>query len=281
MKLLVILLVLALRRRDGGWPLWLTREERHQRLIDRLSPGGGALAWWLAVALPTLLVALLFSWLCGLAGALLTLVLGSVLLLWLIGVESEFRRMDTLLVRGRMNDRDALAGSAAQAFDALPLNEPAGAADEHAWFNDLGDRFVLRAADLFAVLFWVTVLGFGAALLFVLNRAWLQRHPEGNDWARSLDTALAWIPSRLTTLALALVGHFGMVAKAVSGRIWRLDDSRGLQTRAADAAIGGDADGDEPAFQAGVNRLEGLQELMLRALAVWLIFAALWAVLPT
>ena len=42
-----------------------------------------------------------------------------------------------------------------------------------------------------------------------------------------------------------------------------------------------DADSDEPAFQAGVNRLEALQELMLRALAVWLIFAALWAVLPT
>ena len=83
MKLLVILLVLALRRRDGGWPLWLTREERHQRFLDRLSPGGGALAWWLAVALPTLLVALLFSWLCGLAGALLTLLLGGVLLLWL------------------------------------------------------------------------------------------------------------------------------------------------------------------------------------------------------
>ena len=37
----------------------------------------------------------------------------------------------------------------------------------------------------------------------------------------------------------------------------------------------------EHAFQAGVNRLEALQELMLRALAVWLIFAALWAVLPT
>jgi AmpE protein len=140
---------------------------------------------------------------------------------------------------------------------------------------------VLRAGDLFAVLFWVTVLGFGAALLFVLNRAWLRRHPEHSDWARSLDIALAWIPARLTALALALVGHFGMVAQAVSGRIWRLDDSRGLLTLAADAALGGDADSDEPAFQAGVNRLEALQELMLRALAVWLIFAALWAVLPT
>ncbi|MEP5050284.1 MAG: hypothetical protein ABJQ98_01650, partial [Alloalcanivorax venustensis] len=154
MKLLVILLVLALRRRDGGWPLWLTREERHQRFIDRLSPGGGALAWWLAVALPTLLVALLFSWLCGLAGALLTLLLGGVLLLWLIGVESEFRRMDTLLVRGRMNDRDALAGSAARAFDTGPLTATPDADGERAWFNDLADRFVLRAGDLFAVLFW-------------------------------------------------------------------------------------------------------------------------------
>ncbi|MBD3651270.1 MAG: hypothetical protein HUJ15_08030, partial [Alcanivorax sp.] len=189
MKLLVILLVLALRRRDGGWPLWLTREERHQCFIDRLSPGGGALAWWLAVALPTLLVALLFSWLCGLAGALLTLLLGGGLLLWLIGVESEFRRMDTLLVRGRMNDRDALAGSAARAFDTGPLDD--GPDNERAWFNYLADRFVLRAGDLFAVLFWVTVLGFGAALLFVLTRAWLRRHPEHSDWARSLDIALA------------------------------------------------------------------------------------------
>ena len=49
-----------------------------------------------------------------------------------------------------------------------------------------GRRFVLRAGDLFAVLFWVTVLGFGAALLFVLNRAWLRRHPEHSDWARSI-----------------------------------------------------------------------------------------------
>ncbi len=279
MKLLVILLVLALRRRDGGWPLWLTREDRHQRCIGRLSLGGGALAWWLAVALPALLAALLFSWLCGLAGALLTLLLGSALLLWLVGVESEFRRMDTLLVRGRMNDREALAGSAAEAFDAEPL--PPGPDGERTWFNDLGDRFVLRAGDLFAVLFWVTVLGFGAALLFVLNRAWLRRHPEDSDWARSLDAALAWIPARLTTLALALVGHFGMVAKAVSGRVWRLDDSRGLLTLAADAALGREAAADETAFQAGVNRLEALQELLLRALAVWLIFAALWAVLPT
>ena len=56
---------------------------------------------------------------------------------------------------------------------------------------------------------------------------------------------------------------------------------RGRDACRLHAALGGDADSDEPAFQAGVNRLEALQELMLRALAVWLIFAALWAVLPT
>ena len=69
--------------------------------------------------------------------------------------------------------------------------------------------------------------------------------------AVTLPLSLAY--AGLTALALALVGHFGMVAQAVSGRIWRLDDSRGLLTLAADAALGGDADSDEPAFQAGVN----------------------------
>ena len=105
-------------------------------------------------------------------------------------------KLDTLLVRGRMNDREALARGADDAFGLA-----AGECDA-AWFADLERCVLRRAALLFAVVFWVTVLGFGAALLLVLNRAWLARNPDGGDWARSLDAALCWIPARLTTLAL-------------------------------------------------------------------------------
>ena len=273
MKFLVLLLALALRRRDGGWPAWLSRDDRHRRLLASLSPGTGTLAWWLAVALPALLVALLFGWFDGALGALATLVLGTVLVLWMVGVESEFRSLDPLLVRGRMNDREALARGADDAFGLA-----AGECDA-AWFADLERCVLRRAALLFAVVFWVTVLGFGAALLLVLNRAWLARNPDGGDWARSLDAALCWIPARLTTLALALVGHFGAVIDAAGGRLWRLDDGGALLAAVAEAGLERETAPDEDRFQHGVDRLEALQGLLLRALAVWLILSALWTLL--
>ena len=134
MKLLVLLLALVLRRRDGGWPAWLVREDRHRRFLAALAPASGVPGWWLAVALPALLAALLFAWFDGLPGALATLLLGTPLLLWLIGVDSEFRHLDNLLVRGRMNDREALAAGAAEAFE-----HPAGACDG-GWFDGLCGR---------------------------------------------------------------------------------------------------------------------------------------------
>ena len=274
MRLLVILLVLGLRRLDGGWPDWLTREDRHQRLLAALAPHRhGVLGWWLAVALPTLLAVVFFAWLQGFWGALLTLVLGSVLMLWLVGVESEFRPVDELLVRGRMNDREALLARAREAFDH-PVAEP-----DKAWFSGLGECVLERAAGLFAVIFWITVLGFGAALLLVLNRAWLVRHPDRCDWARSLDAAMSWIPNRLSALAMALVGQFGAVMAVLGDRFWRLDDGALLLGKAARAALDDNDRSAENDFQGGVDLLEALQALLLRALAVWLIFAALWTLL--
>lgn len=274
MRLLIILLVLGARRLDSGWPVWLTRDDRHQRLLAALAPHRhGVLGWWLSVALPAVLVALFFGWLHGFWGALLTLVLGSVLMLWLVGVESEFRPVDELLVRGRMNDREALLACARESF-GHPEAEP-----DKAWFSGLGECVLERAAGLFAVIFWITVLGFGAALLFMLNRAWLARHPDHCDWSRSLDAAMSWIPNRLSALALALVGHFGAVMHVLGGRIWRLDDGASLLGQAARAALGEEGRSAETGFQAGVDLLEALQGLLLRALAVWLIFAALWTLL--
>lgn len=274
MKLLVILLVLALRRLDGGWPAWLASPNRQQRWLAALAPNRlGALGWWLAVALPALLVAVLFAWFQGFWGALATLLLGSLLLLWMIGVRSEFRQTDELLVRGRMRDHDALVARAAEDFQ-----QPAGEPDRD-WFHVLGAGLVMRVLAVFSALFWFAVLGPGAALLLMLNRAWLARRPEHSDWARSLDAALTWIPARLTVLALALVGHFGTVARATAGRLWRLDDSCELLGAAAGAALCEEVREPGQGLEGGVDYLEGLHGLLLRALAVWLIFIALWTLL--
>ncbi|ASK34834.1 hypothetical protein CEK62_10790 [Alcanivorax sp. N3-2A] len=274
MKLLVILLVLALRRLDGGWPAWLARPDRHQRWLAALASGReGTLGWWLAVALPSIVAALLFAWFDGFWGALATLLLGSLLLLWLVGVESEFRQTDELLVRGRLNDPEALMKRAEEDFQ-----QPAGEPDQD-WFHALGARLLMRVFNLFSALFWLCVLGPGAALLLVLNRAWLVRHPRHSDWSRSLDAALSWIPCRLTIVAFALVGHFAAVLHAVAGRLWRLDDSRELLGVAAGATLREEVKEAGSVFQAGLDCLEAMHGLLLRALAVWLIFIALWTLL--
>ncbi len=243
MRLLVILLVLGARQLDIPWPSWLARADRHQRFLAALTPRRHhAFNWWLAVALPALVVALVFGWLDDFWGTLLTLILGVPLMLWLVGTESELHRLDEGVLR--------------------------------------------RSAGLFAAIFWLTVLGYGAACLFVLNRAWLLRRPEG-DWPHSLDDAMSWIPARLTVLALALVGHFGAVASAVAGRIWRLDDSRDVLQRAARAALGDGQQQDEQqqnetGFQpAGQEHPHGLRILLWRSLALWLIFVALWILLAS
>ena len=277
MKLLVLLLVLALRRRDAGWPGVLARPDRHQRCLATLSPvRHGIPGWWLSVALPAILVALLFGWLAGGWGNLLVLVLGTALMLWLVGVESEFRLVDELLVCGRLNDGEALRELAEQ---ALPITGEAGSRD---WFRQLESGFLERVFVLFTALFWLMTLGFGAVVLFVLNRAWLQRHREHSDWAQSLDAALRWIPARLTVLALALAGQFGAVTRAAAGKLWRLDDSRELLNDTAQAAEpvedSAEKSTEEP-LAAGMDRLEALHGVLLRALAVWLIFAALWSLL--
>src|SRR5690606_21792317 len=123
MKLLVLLVVLGLRRLDVMWPAWLAgggQMERLQQAISKLLADSSPdlLAWTVRVALPSLLVAIVMlvlqDWLWGLAGW----VVGGVLLLALLGPESEFRHLDDMLVRGRMNDPDTLGDLASEHFGA-------------------------------------------------------------------------------------------------------------------------------------------------------------------
>ena len=280
MKFLILLLVLVLRRLEFTWPAWLV--ERHrvgmvlERWRERVAPAGltGVPRWLLLVALPVLIVALLLALLHSILWGVPGFVAGTLLLLWLLGGESEFRQVDDLLVRSRMNDPQRLAEGAEAHFgmSGSPLDD--------GYFAALSRRILQQdARHLFATIFWLLTLGYWAALLYQLNLALLRNDDEdrqGPAW--TMHTALFWMPARLLVLCLALAGHFGRVAEAVKERIWQLDNSEALLNDAAAAAL----DMPTPPMitaEQGVAHLEALQSLLLRCLAIWLILGGLWTVL--
>ncbi|MFN3713964.1 MAG: hypothetical protein ACK4SX_09920 [Alcanivoracaceae bacterium] len=280
MKLLVLLVVLALRRLDVVWPDWLTGGGQMARLqnwfsgllADHLSD---LVAWGLRVALPALLVAWLMLVLHGMLWGLAGWVAGAVLLLWLLGPESEFRHLDDMLVRGRMSDPHTLGQLAEQHFGAQ------GQPGEPGYFAGLMMRILHRdSGHLFATVFFLMALGYWAAFLYLANR-WLAARPSlaGSEAARVVDAAMFWLPSRLLIVVMALVGDFRRVMEAVDGRMLQLDDNHRVLEDATIAALDLDAEPDPDDLQAGIDMLEALQSLLLRCLAMWLIMAAIWIML--
>ena len=279
MKLVILLLVLALRRMDITWPQWLAEADRIGRVAGplgaRTESAGLAeeLAWFVRVAVPALLVAVIFSLFEGWFLTLLGMAAGTALLLWLLGPESEFRTVDDLLVRGRMNDPDQLAALAAERFDA------SGTPADSGYFERLIYTIMHRESRrLFATVFYLMTLGFWAAVLYVLN-CWLaSRKVPGSETARWVDVALFWLPSRLLVLVMALAGDFRRVMDAVADRIWMLEEGDTVLGQALDAAMEIPVEDSDP-LQAGIDRLEAMQAVLQRCLAIWLILSAVWIVL--
>lgn len=280
MKLLVLLVVLGLRRLDVVWPAWLAgggQMERLQQAISKLLADSSPdlLAWTVRVALPSLLVAIvmlvLHDWLWGLAGWLV----GGLLLLALLGPESEFRHLDDMLVRGRMNDPDTLGQLATEHFDAQ------GKPGDSGYFPDLMMRILHRdSGHLFATVFFLMALGYWAAFFYLANR-WLMSRSSlpGQRAALTVDTAMFWLPSRLLILVMALAGDFRRVMDAVDGRMLQLEDNHQVLEDATIAALDLGEAPDQDDLPAGVDMLEALQSLLLRCLAMWLILAAVWIML--
>lgn len=279
MKLIVLLLVLALRRLDIQWPAWLLDRHRVRHalapLAQRADESGlpEGLAWALVVLPLVITVLLVFLLLDGALWGLLSLLAGMAVLLWLMGPVSEFRAVDEIMALGRMNDAEAFAGRAEEVFQA-PSD-----ITQHGYFDNLMQRVLHREARyLFATVFYLVTLGLPMAVLYVLNR-WLAGHQgPGSETARTLDTALFWLPARLLILALALAGDFRRVMDAAGAQLWRLDESDSVLASAMDAALDMPVE-DPDDFQAGLDRLASAQSLLQRALALWLIMAALWVVL--
>ena len=281
MKFIVLIVVMGLRRMDAGWWPLLAGEERHQRWLQRCGShiGQPSRVWWVAVLLPAVLIAWGACWLSGFWGQLLVLGLGTLLFLWLLGSHSEFRHVDELLVRGRMNDPD---GFAALATDEFSVN---GVPGDPAYHQQLSEQILAREVRLFVAIFWLVLLGFGAAFLVVMNHAWLQRQrrhsseSESLGWQQTLDDWLTLPPRQLLILSMALAGDFSAVMNRMRGRWWQLQPSDSLLLSVANVAQEEDSEARPATLNIAMDQLEELQGLLLRCVAIWLIMAALWIML--
>ena len=134
--------------------------------------------------------------------------------------------------------------------------------------------------SFFAVIFWYFLLGPVAALAYRLLALASEhsQNPLVAERAGQMRHAFDWLPVRLLAASFALVGNFVAVSRVMLHELlsWdisaaQLVDKVGLAAAEIPApAVGAD----------GINSLDRLWELLLRAAVLWYAGFAIWTVLP-
>ncbi|QXI12846.1 regulatory signaling modulator protein AmpE [Pseudomonas zeae] len=277
MSFLVLLLALwiekfsALRhrvQRDGGWIRELNKLETSTRLARQ-----PWLVLTILVLLPVALLALLLLVLEPVAYGLLALPVHLLVVIYSLG------RGDLLGGLGPFRDawrREDLQAAAHVAKRDLDICADSG---EQLLESVQGHLLWQAYQSFFAVIFWYFVLGPVAALAYRLL-ALAQEHgqnPALVERAAQLRHAFDWLPVRLLAASLALVGNFVAVSRVMLHELlnWNISAAQ-LINRVGLAAgeipppvVGPD----------GINTLDCLWELLLRAAVLWYAGFALWTVL--
>lgn len=277
MSFLVLLLALwiekfsALRhrvQRDGGWIRELNKLETSTRLAKR-----PWLVLTILVLFPVALLALLLLVLEPVAYGLLALPVHLLVVIYSLG------RGDLLGGLGPFRDawrREDLQAAAHVAKRDLDICADSG---EQLLESVQGHLLWQAYQSFFAVIFWYFVLGPVAALAYRLL-ALAQEHgqnPALVERAAQLRHAFDWLPVRLLAASLALVGNFVAVSRVMLHELlnWNISAAQ-LINRVGLAAgeipppvVGPD----------GINTLDCLWELLLRAAVLWYAGFALWTVL--
>ncbi|WP_434592429.1 regulatory signaling modulator protein AmpE [Pseudomonas sp. R4-83] len=277
MSFLVLLLALwiekfsALRhrvQRDGGWIRELHKLESSQRMA-----GKPWLVLTILVLLPVALLALLLLVLEPVVYGLLALPVHLLAVIYSLG------RGD--LLGGLGPFRDAWRREDLQAAAHVAKRDLNICADSGEQLLERVQAHLLWQAyqSFFAVIFWYFVLGPVAALAYRLL-ALAQEHgqnPALVERAAQLRHAFDWLPVRLLAASLALVGNFVAVSRVMLHELlnWNISAAQ-LINRVGLAAgeIPPPAVGPE-----GINTLDCLWELLLRAAVLWYAGFALWTVL--
>jgi len=277
MSFLVLLLALwiekfsALRhrvQRDGGWIRELNKLETSARLAKQ-----PWLVLTILVLFPVALLALLLVVLEPVAYGLLALPVHLLVVIYSLG------RGDLLGGLGPFRDawrREDLQAAAHVAKRDLNICADSG---EQLLESVQGHLLWQAYQSFFAVIFWYFVLGPVAALAYRLL-ALAQEHgqnPALVERAAQMRHAFDWLPVRLLAASLALVGNFVAVSRVMLHELlnWNISAAQ-LINRVGLAAgeipppvVGPD----------GINTLDCLWELLLRAAVLWYAGFALWTVL--
>jgi len=133
--------------------------------------------------------------------------------------------------------------------------------------------------SFFAVIFWYFLLGPVAALSYRLLALAAEHslNPGVAERAAQLRHAFDWVPVRLLAASFALVGNFVAVSRVMLHELlnWNISaadliDKVGLVAGEIPTAVVGPE---------GINTLDRLWELLLRAAVLWYAGFALWTVL--
>ena len=277
MSFLVLLLALwiekfsALRhrvQRDGGWIRELNKLETSERLAKQ-----PWLVLTILVLLPVALLALLLVVLEPVAYGLLALPVHLLVVIYSLG------RGD--LLGGLGPFRDAWRREDLQAAAHVAKRDLNICADSGEQLLDRVQEHLLWQAyqSFFAVIFWYFLLGPVAALAYRLL-ALAQEHgqnPALVERAAQLRHAFDWVPVRLLAASFALVGNFVAVSRVMLHELLNWNISAAQLINKVGLAAG---EIPPPTVGAeGVNTLDCLWELLLRAAVLWYAGFALWTVL--
>lgn len=277
MSFLVLLLAVwiekfsALRQRiqhDGGWLGELNKLEASPRWVNRP---------WLVlvvmVLLPVSLLALLLWVLEPVAYGLLALPIHLIVVIYSLG------RGDLLADLGPFRDawrREDLQAATHVAKRDLNIDADNG---EQLLGRVQGHLLWQAYQSFFAVIFWYFLLGPVAALSYRLLALAAEHslNPGVAERAAQLRHAFDWVPVRLLAASFALVGNFVAVSRVMLHELlnWNISaadliDKVGLVAGEIPTPVVGPE---------GINTLDRLWELLLRAAVLWYAGFALWTVL--
>lgn len=255
-------------QRDGGWLRELGKLESSPRLANR-----PWLVLVLTILLPVALLGLLLVVLEPVAYGLLALPVHLLVVIYSLG------RGDLLGELGPFRDawrREDLQAAAHVAERDLGICADSG----EQLLQQVQSHLLWQAyQSFFAVIFWYFLLGPVAALSYRLLAlaAEHSRNPAVAERAAQLRHAFDWLPVRLLAASFALVGNFVAVSRVMLHELlnWNISAAQLIDKV-------GKVAGEIPApvtGPEGINSLDQLWELLLRAAIVWYAGFALWTVL--
>ncbi|MDY7535477.1 regulatory signaling modulator protein AmpE [Pseudomonas sp. Bout1] len=256
-------------QRDGGWLRELAKLES--------SASMGKQPWLilaLLVLLPVALLALLLLVLEPVAYGLLALPVHLLVVIYSLG------RGDLLAGLGPF--RDAWRRGDLQAAEHVAERDLGLSADSGEQLLERVQGHLLWQAyqSFFAVIFWYFLLGPVAALAYRLLALATEnsKNPLVAERAGQLRHAFDWLPVRLLAASFALVGNFVAVGRVMLHELlsWdisaaQLVDKVGLVAAEIPPPVVG---------AEGINSLDRIWELLLRAAVLWYAGFAIWTVLP-